>query len=377
MKTMSRWTALMIALSALMVMPAIAFGAVPSIEGVSVDYSKSLCYVYGDNFGTKAGTVTIGGTLLTVKTWAATEVIAALPSGVVPGSYLISVTTKAGVQSANFDATLGNVGPPGPQGPAGPAGPAGPMGPAGPLGPTGATGAKGDTGATGAQGPQGLKGDTGQTGATGAQGPAGPAGAIGPQGPIGATGAQGPQGLKGDTGATGPAGPAGPKGDTGAAGPQGPAGGGTVKVYDGNNNLLGVDFSKGTLIANSNPPNLYVTLNSQGDAGNLPTDPRSSASGISLGYGYAYYSDSSCANMIKYASDINFVYHDFDTPHELLTGTLPLVTFTYYSYRYYNGYYSATPGCVSKSGSFNGYGLIYPILPFSLPVTLPLTYSFQ
>ncbi len=177
----------------------------------------------------------------------------------------------------------------GPTGPTGPAGATGPAGPAGPTGPTGVAGPTGPGGATGPAGPMGPAGATGATGPTGAAGAAGfntaalttaePAGANcatggtrlqfgvdadrngvlaagevnatltryvcnGAQGPTGATGATGAMGA---TGSTGPAGPIGPTGATGPAGPAGSPGG--LKVYDGNNVLLGnlLTFSRSSI----------------------------------------------------------------------------------------------------------------------------------
>jgi hypothetical protein len=111
-------------------------------------------------------------------------------------------------------------------------------------------------------GPQGPKGDIGPIGSQGIQGPQGesglagiqgPKGNIGPTGPKGDTGPMGPQGLKGDAG---PMGPQGPKGDTGPAGPQGskgdtgpqgiPGSGGSLKIFDANNQFLGYSIDKYT-----------------------------------------------------------------------------------------------------------------------------------
>jgi hypothetical protein len=143
-----------------------------------------------------------------------------LPSGVQPGSYLMTVSTTNPQQTDEFWVTIGAVGPKGDTGAQGPQGIQGPIGLMGPTGPTGAAGAQGPKGDTGAMGPQGAKGDTG------AAGPQGPVGPMGSQGPIGATGAQGPQGPAGADGATGPA------GSQGATGPQGP---GFVFQHEWNN----------------------------------------------------------------------------------------------------------------------------------------------
>jgi collagen triple helix repeat protein/IPT/TIG domain-containing protein len=230
------------------------------INRVEVDDGAGLITINGLGFGADVPLVTLEGTPLTVVSNTNSQIVVNLPSGTVPGTYLLRVRQQVlsgpfgGLSTAAFNATIGEVGPAGPQGPAGPAGPqgvtgpqgpdgpqgpqgaAGPQGPAGPVGPAGATGAQGPAGPIGATGAQGPDGPIGATGATGAQGPAGPIGATGaqgPDGPIGATGAQGPAGPigpigpigpTGATGATGAQGPAGPIGATGATGAQGPAG---------------------------------------------------------------------------------------------------------------------------------------------------------
>ena len=200
-------------------------------------------------------------TPLAVNSLTDTTLSVSLPSGLVEGSYLLTIAQGNQVEESwitiGVQGLVGPQGEPGPQGVAGPTGAVGPQGPKGDTGAQGATGPKGDTGATGTQGPkgdtgatgpQGLKGDTGAPGAQGPKGdvgpmgPMGPTGATGPQGPkgdVGAMGPMGPQGAKGDTGATGakgdtgatgpvgdpgPAGPQGPKGDTGSVGPTGAAG---------------------------------------------------------------------------------------------------------------------------------------------------------
>jgi hypothetical protein len=159
--------------------------------------------------------VTLGSSLTPLQVVAVTNtsLTVLLPSGVQPGSYLMTVSTTNPQQTDEFWVTIGAVGPKGDTGDQGPPGVQGPIGLTGPAGP------KGDIGATGAQGPKG------DTGAAGAVGPAGPAGAQGPQGLKGDAGAQGPQGPIGLTGA---AGPQGPIGLTGAPGPQGPQGPGFV-----------------------------------------------------------------------------------------------------------------------------------------------------
>ena len=209
-----------------------------------VDLVNDVVMLEGQNFlgaNDPSPTVTLSGFPMTVEgVPTATQIYFAIPDGILPGSYL--VTVSRGHQSAKTDTfaiTIGINGEPGPQGPQGevgpagpegPEGPAGPQGPAGPEGPAGATGAEGPQGPVGPAGEQGPQGETGATGAPGATGPIGPQGLQGPTGPIGPQGAQGeigpigPQGPQGPQGLTGPAGPQGLQGETGAVGPQGPQG---------------------------------------------------------------------------------------------------------------------------------------------------------
>lgn len=186
--------------------------------------------VRGANFMTVRNLrVYLGGSIvpLDVLSINPTTLVAQLPPGMAPGTYLAQAVSGSGSGGEEFWFTLGEQGP---TGAAGPAGPAGPQGPAGPMGATGLTGPAGPAGPIGATGPAGPVGATGSQGATGATGPQGPQG---PVGTTGATGATGPQGSVGATGATGPQGPAGPQGPVG---PQGPAG--TLNVVSINAQVL-------------------------------------------------------------------------------------------------------------------------------------------
>ena len=215
---------------------------------LQADADTSNLFIHGTGFGTKNGTVTLGGQRLGVASWSPTDIVAVVPQSLLPASYLLTVTPAHGrCVRAAFDVAVGaggqgSVGPPGPVGPAGPAGPrgatgpagaagpAGPIGPAGPQGPSGLTGPPGATGPAGANGPPGPAGAIGPPGPAGAIGLPGPAGAIGPpgpagpQGPIGFTGPAGSVGAPGPIGLPGPSGPPGSDGATGPAGPQGSAG---------------------------------------------------------------------------------------------------------------------------------------------------------
>ncbi|HZJ54174.1 MAG TPA: hypothetical protein VFD38_08540 [Myxococcaceae bacterium] len=146
------------------------------------DVDSSNLFIHGTGFGTKNGTVTLAGQRVGVASWSPTDIVAVLPSNLLPASYLLTVTPARGrCVKAGFDVAVG-------AGTQGPPGPVGPAGPAGPPGPVGATGPTGPIGPAGPQGPIGLTGPAGSTG------PAGPAG---PQGPIGLTGPQGPPGPGG------------------------------------------------------------------------------------------------------------------------------------------------------------------------------------
>jgi hypothetical protein len=210
----------------------------PIITDVSGDLGSNTLTINGVNFGSLSPQITIGAysapLVVTTATW--THVVATLPAGIPPGSYLLTLTTRKVVTpnraalgpADEFWVTLGAQGVPGVPGPTGP------------IGVTGATGPQGIVGPTGPIGPGGPAGTTGATGAVGPAGPAGPVGAAGPAGPVGPAGPQGATGATGATGAQGTQGPQGATGATGATGPQGAAGsGGGVSLVDGNNVTLG------------------------------------------------------------------------------------------------------------------------------------------
>lgn len=143
--------------------------AAPAIVSALVNPTTKQITITGSNFmpATAAPTVTLDSIKLTVVSSTTAKLVATLPATLVPGSYLLSVTSSSST-TGTFAITVGAVGPEGPAGPAG---------------------AKGATGATGPTGPKG---------ATGAQGPAGP---VGPKGPTGTTGPAGPEGPPGANGA--------------------------------------------------------------------------------------------------------------------------------------------------------------------------------
>ncbi len=193
----------------------------PVIRNVKVDSTAGTITIEGVHFGTNPA-VALDYHPVTVYASDPTLVVAELPAGMLPGTYVVSMHTGPSfVHTASFVVTVGAQGPPGPAGLEGPPGPEGPPGAAGEQGPAGALGPAGPQGTVGLQGPQGPAGSIGPQGP---QGPAGPAGADGPQGAIGPQGSQGPEGSAGPAGPMGPMGFMGPMGPQGPEGPLGPAG---------------------------------------------------------------------------------------------------------------------------------------------------------
>jgi hypothetical protein len=118
----------------------------PIIQSVTENSLGTQITINGKGFGTKLPRVALTGTPLTVNSASDISVTASLPSGIVPGAYLLTVQNATTGLLGIFDATIGQVGPTGPPGPAGPAGATGPPGPTGPTGPAGPTGPVGPSG---------------------------------------------------------------------------------------------------------------------------------------------------------------------------------------------------------------------------------------
>ena len=118
--------------------------AQPVINAAQVDMSTNTIKISGTGFGSAEPVVTFEDQPLSVTSFTATEIQAALPTDLAAGSYPLQVITGSG--SGELDVTIGNTGPQGPPGPQGPAGPQGaiglpgPMGPPGPPGPSGVSG---------------------------------------------------------------------------------------------------------------------------------------------------------------------------------------------------------------------------------------------
>ena len=130
----------------------------PAIIEVLVSPDQSVVEILGKNFP-KDPEVSLGDQgLLTVISDSKTEIRAVMPAGLAPGDYLLTVSSgrKFRKQTAEYDLTIGAVGP---EGPTGPEGATGAEGPSGPTGPDGNPGAQGPTGATGQPGVLTLDGE--------------------------------------------------------------------------------------------------------------------------------------------------------------------------------------------------------------------------
>jgi hypothetical protein len=83
------------------------------------DADSTNLFIHGAAFGTKNGTVTLGGQRLSIASWSPTDIVALLPKNLLPASYLLTVTPQRGrCVKAGFDVAvgLGTQGPPGPAG---------------------------------------------------------------------------------------------------------------------------------------------------------------------------------------------------------------------------------------------------------------------
>ena len=238
----------------------------------------------------------------------------------------------------------------------------GPEGPQGVQGPQGDQGPKGDKGDTGPQGPIGL---TGAQGPQGLQGPQGPKGDKGDQGP------QGAQGLKGDTGNQGPQGIQGLKGDKGdqgtqgVQGPQGLPGIGTVKVFDSNNQPLGIMLG---YQPNSYFMEHYVVIYVSSLAKMVGI---SSSSGDIADDTILFFNDTTCAGSpyIEPRASYSIIKHgtsyytaDYVAPSSVQINSVDVPG---------EGCFATDPELIPLVPAQT----IVPILPFTLPVALPLRFE--
>ena len=112
--------------------PAVAApGSPPQLVIVSAkaDVAAGTLTIDGDSFGDSQPVVALNGMPLVVVSATPSEIVADLPPGLAPGTYLLTVSRgPARTQFDSFDVTLGAAGPPGPTGPTGATGPRGPAG---------------------------------------------------------------------------------------------------------------------------------------------------------------------------------------------------------------------------------------------------------
>jgi hypothetical protein len=121
------------------------------IGSASFDAATERLAVYGHNFGTTPGVVSLNGFPLPALSWTSTFIEAGLSGATPPGTYLLTVSSGMGsVHFDTFNVTLGTVGPRGEPGAPGAPGPPGAAGEAG------APGEKGDPGPPGPPGPAGT-----------------------------------------------------------------------------------------------------------------------------------------------------------------------------------------------------------------------------
>src|SRR6516162_4080474 len=59
---------------------------------LQADADSSNLFIHGTGFGTKNGTVTLGGQRLGVASWSPTDIVAVVPQNLLPASYLLTVT---------------------------------------------------------------------------------------------------------------------------------------------------------------------------------------------------------------------------------------------------------------------------------------------
>ena len=109
----------------LTVLPAVATPGPTRLVIVSarVDVTAGTLTIDGHDFDDGPLTVTLNGMPLAVMSVTASEIVATLPAGLDPGTYLLTASVGPAVtQFDSFNVTLGAVGPQGPTGPQGPPG---------------------------------------------------------------------------------------------------------------------------------------------------------------------------------------------------------------------------------------------------------------
>jgi len=147
---MRHGSALLLLTATLAAIPLCNADSKPKIFSAVINYATSTIEITGENFGSTrvAPTAVLGSTGLTITLLSTQQITAALPTGLVAGTYRLSVI-DSDKKVAVFDVTLGAVGPVGPPGPQGPPGLQGQAGRSGPQGPQGVQGPAGPPGAPG------------------------------------------------------------------------------------------------------------------------------------------------------------------------------------------------------------------------------------
>lgn len=210
--------------------------------------------------------------------------------------------------------------------------------------------AAGDPGPVGPQGPIGPQGPAGSQGI---QGPTGPQGGVGPEGPLGLQGPTGPQGIAGPTG---PQGPIGPEGPMGQEGPRGAPGGANVLAYSGNNELLGVFLDVPR----------YATVDIYVASLNGIVRLSEGTGRFNVGGDYAAFSGQNCTGTSYLSSSIEIV--PCGTGIFCMGDGLPQATNVSIQSQYDFG----SGECTAASYVGGGYRGKTVVLPFSVPVALPI-----
>jgi hypothetical protein len=128
-----------------------ANSTIPTVASTTINYTNNQITISGQNF-TSGPSVTFNGVKLIIVSVnaAQTMIVAALPSQITAGTYLLTVVNPAiPNQPGSFNVTYGAAGPQGAIGPQGAQGPQGPSGFQGPPGPQGIQGPAGPIGPSG------------------------------------------------------------------------------------------------------------------------------------------------------------------------------------------------------------------------------------
>ncbi len=183
-------------------------------------------------------------------------------------------------------------------------------------------------------------------------------------------------GPKGDKGDTGEQGPVGPKGDTGEQGIQGLEGLSTrVKLYDGNNVLIGIEPTIGTALSTTGPSNIQaynqflgrkVLFDSEGRI--TARSVRYSSSGCT---GDAYYST---GDSYRIDPSINLL-----VLKNTLNGQNYFITDSSAISQYLNlpSYRDENNVCTNSNTGGTAIKLIKVTLPFVEPLVLPISLRYE